>query len=108
VTGLTRRWRSVLDSLWFVPGAILVACGALSFGLVEIDRTAAPSGSGVFGGDGAAARTVLSVLAGSLITVAGVSLSLTVLVLQLASSQFSPRVLPSFLGDRLTQVTVGG
>lgn len=103
-----RRWRVVLESLWFLPGLILVGCSALSFGLVEIDRAASPSGSVVFGGDGAAAGTVLSVLAGSLITVAGVSLSLTVLVLQLASSQFSPRVLPNFLGDRLTQVTVGG
>ena len=108
MVGLSRRSRLVLDSLWFLPGAILVACGALAFGLVEVDRTASPNGGIVFDGDGAAARTVLSVLAGSLITVAGVSLSLTVLVLQLASSQFSPRVLPSFLGDRLTQVTVGG
>ena len=108
VTRLARTWRGLLESLWFLPGAILVGCGGLSFGLVEIDRTASPNGGVVFSGNEAAARTVLSVLAGSLITVAGVSLSLTVLVLQLASSQFSPRVLPSFLGDRLTQVTVGG
>lgn len=98
----------MLESLWFLPGVMIVGFGGLAFGLVEIDRTTSPHGSIVFSGDGAAARTVLSVLAGSLITVAGVSLSLTVLVLQLASSQFSPRILPSFLGDRLTQVTVGG
>ena len=104
---LPRIWRTLLESLWFLPAVILVGMIALAFGLVEIDRSASPDGSFVFGGDGAAARTVLSVLAGSLITVAGLSLSLTVLVLQLASSQFSPRVLPSFLADRLTQTTVG-
>ncbi len=104
---LPRIWRTLLESLWFLPAVILVGMIALAFGLVEIDRSASPDGSFVFGGDGAAARTVLSVLAGSLITVAGLSLSVTVLVLQLASSQFSPRVLPSFLADRLTQTTVG-
>jgi uncharacterized membrane protein len=104
---LVRIRRTLLESLWFLPAAILLGLGGLAFGLLEIDRSAAPDGSFVFGGDGAAARTVLSVLAGSLITVAGLSLSLTVLVLQLASSQFSPRVLPSVLADRLTQATVG-
>ncbi len=105
--GLARRWRSVLESLWFLPGAMIVAFGGLAFGLIEVDRAFTIDSGVVFSGDGAAARTVLSVLAGSLITVAGVSLSLVLLVLQLASSQFSPRVLPGFLGDRLTQVTVG-
>ncbi len=106
--GPARAWRDVRTNLWFVPGAILLAAAALAFGLIEIDRRLSPHFGFAFNGDAAAARTVLSVLAGSLITVAGVSLSLTVLVLQLASSQFSPRVLPSFLGDGLTQVTVGG
>jgi uncharacterized membrane protein len=97
----------VVESLWFLPASILVACGALAFGLVEIDRSADPDGAFLFSGDASAARTVLSVLAGSLITVSGLALSLMVLVLQLASSQFSPRVLPSFLSDRMTQATVG-
>ncbi len=61
----------------------------------------------MFKGDGSAARTVLSVIAGSLITVAGLTFSTTMVVLQLASSQFSPRILRSFFGDRVTQITIG-
>jgi uncharacterized membrane protein len=61
----------------------------------------------MFGGNGHAARTVLSVIAGSLITVAVLTLSLTMIVLQLTSSQFSPRVLRNYLGDRVAQVTIG-
>ncbi len=104
---LGRTWRRTVQSLWFLPGTMVVGFGALAFGLVEVDRRFGLDADLLFGGDAGAGRTVLSVIAGSLITVAGVSLSLTLLVLQLASSQFSPRVLPGFLGDRFTQVTVG-
>ena len=46
-------------------------------------------------------------IAGSLITVAGLTFSITMVVLQLASSQFSPRILRTFFGDRVTQLTIG-
>jgi uncharacterized membrane protein len=49
----------------------------------------------------------LSGVAGAMITTAGVVFSLTVVSLQLASSQFSPRVLRTFVRDRLTQVVIG-
>jgi uncharacterized membrane protein len=76
--------------------------------LVEVDRRVdLDRVQWVFNGDDAAARTVLSVIAGSLITVAGLTFSITMVVLQLASSQFSPRILRTFFGDRVTQVTIG-
>jgi uncharacterized membrane protein len=93
--------------LWFVPGLIVVLDGALSVALVELDRHTRIAGGPLFQGDASAARTVLSVISGSLITVAGLTFSLTIVVLQLTSSQFSPRILRTFFGDRLTQVTVG-
>jgi uncharacterized membrane protein len=46
-------------------------------------------------------------VAGTTITTAGVVFSLTVVSLQLASSQFSPRVMRSFIRDRLSQVVIG-
>ena len=52
-------------------------------------------------------RAVLSAIAGSLITIAGLVLSITVVTLQLVSSQYSSRVLRTFLADRLTQITAG-
>ena len=104
----TRAWLRVSQSLGFVPGLIVVVFAVLGIVLVEVDGRIDLDGvQFVFKGDGPAARTVLSVIAGSLITVAGLTFSITMVVLQLASSQFSPRVLRTFFGDRVTQITIG-
>ncbi|MGH2217929.1 DUF2254 family protein, partial [Enterococcus faecalis] len=50
----------------------------------------------VFGGGPAAARDLLAAIVGSLISVTGVIFSLTVVALQLGSSQYSPRLLQTF------------
>ncbi|MEZ3182744.1 DUF2254 domain-containing protein [Streptomyces pimonensis] len=60
----------------------------------------------LFGGGSDAARSVLEAIAGSLITVTALTFSLTVLTLQLASSQFSPRVLRTFNSDRYVRTTL--
>ncbi len=102
------RWLELSHSLGFVPGLIVALFAALGIVLVELDHRVDVSGfDAVFQGDGPAARTVLSVIAGSLITVAGLTFSITMVVLQLASSQFSPRLLRTFFADRMTQITIG-
>lgn len=53
------------------------------------------------------ARATLSTIAGSVMTVGGVSFSITIVVLQLASTQFSPRVVRGFMRSRLVQVVLG-
>ncbi|MFI5593151.1 DUF2254 domain-containing protein [Amycolatopsis sp. NPDC051758] len=60
----------------------------------------------LFGGGADAARAVLVAIAGSLITVTSLTFSLTVVTLQLASSQFSPRLLRTFTRDRFVHVTL--
>jgi uncharacterized membrane protein len=52
-------------------------------------------------------REVLIAIATSVITVAGVVFSITILVLQLASQQFGPRMLRNFIRDTGTQVSLG-
>lgn len=105
---IRRAWRNATANLAVIPGLIVIGFGLLAIALVHIDETNDLSDAGfLFEGDGPAARTLLSVVAGSLITVAGLTFSITMVVLQLASSQFSPRVLRGFFGDRLTQATVG-
>ena len=54
-----------------------------------------------------AATWLLATVAGAMITTVGVVFSLTVVSLQLASSQFSPRVMRSFIRDRLSQRVIG-
>lgn len=58
------------------------------------------------GADGA--REMLSTIASSVITVAGVAFSITIVVLSMTSSQYSPRVLRNFMGDWRSQVVLGG
>jgi uncharacterized membrane protein len=53
------------------------------------------------------AHEVLSTIAGSMITVAGVVFSITIVAIAYASSQFGPRVLTNFMADRGNKVTLG-
>ncbi|OMQ14681.1 hypothetical protein A7K94_0214845 [Modestobacter sp. VKM Ac-2676] len=100
---------SVRGSLWPIPfigiliavglGVLLPAVdGGLAFGDHPFDFA--------FGGGPAAARDLLNAIAGSLISVTGLVFSLTVLALQLSSSQYSPRLLQTFVTDRVVQLTL--
>lgn len=92
-------------SLWFVPTICVAAAIVLSQLLVRaVPRS---SGGWLFGGGADSARTLLSTLAASMITFLGLTFSITMVVLQLTSSQYSPRVLRSFLRDRQSQWTLG-
>jgi uncharacterized membrane protein len=58
-------------------------------------------------GEPGAAQTLLATIAGSEMTVVAVTYSVLLMVLSLASVQFSPRILVGFVRDRVSQVTVG-
>ncbi len=100
-------WREVARSLWFLPSVFVVV--ALSAGYV-LSRVSLPEGGFfsplLFLGDAAAARQLLTVVAGTMITVTGLVFVLTVVALQIASTQFSPRLLRSFLQDRGTRLVL--
>jgi len=94
------------QSLWFIPSIGSVAAGIVA--LVMVGLSALLEDAGIHlplvfeaGADGA--RAMLQAIAGSVITVAGVVFSITIVALQLTSTQFSPRVLRNFLRDRPTQ-----
>ena len=53
------------------------------------------------------ARSLLATVAGSMITVAGVTFSLTLLAVSHATGQFGPRLLNNFMRDRGNQITLG-
>lgn len=98
--------------LWPVPVASVVLALALGVALPALDRglqDRLPSvvRTLVFGGGASAARDVLAAVAGAFVTVTSLTFSLTVVSLQLASSQYSPRLLRSFVGDRAVQATLG-
>jgi uncharacterized membrane protein len=96
------------ESLFALPALIVVAGIALAEAAGAVDRAL---GERVLPGtltmSSSTATWLLSTVAGAMITTAGVVFSLTVVSLQLASSQFSPRVMRSFIRDRLSQVVIG-
>ncbi len=102
------RVRSVADGFWLLPGLIAFGFALLALVLVRIDRGLETDQLGfTFDGDAGAARGALETVAGSLITVAGLTFSLTVVVFVLVSGQFTPRSVPAFLADRINQITAG-
>lgn len=103
---------AVRTQLWPLP--VVGATVALILGIMlpRVDRSvdgSLPSWlhSVLFSGDPDAARTVLDAVSSSLITVTSLTFSLTVVTLQLASSQFSPRLLRTFTSDVFVQATLG-
>lgn len=102
------QWQNVSRGFWFYPGLVALAFAGLAVALVELDRALSADGLAVlFDGDASAARSILSTVAGSLITVAGLAFSITVVTSQLVSGQFTPRAIRSFFGDRVSELLAG-
>ncbi len=102
---------SIRASLWPIPTLALVAAIALGVAVPSLDRHLDDSmptwlSGWLFNGDAGAAQTVLDAISSSLITVTSLTFSLTVVTLQLASSQFSPRLLRTFSRDLFVQATL--
>lgn len=114
-----RRWRRRLSgartalatALWPLPAISVVVAIGLAIGLRHADLSLHDAGgeptTWLFGGDGSAARTLLSAIAGSLATIVALLFSLTIVTLQLASTQYSPRLLQTFSRDRVVQSCLG-
>lgn len=106
-----KLWTDLRSSFWLVPAAIVCAAVTLAFALMEADRMllqdASDSWPRLFGAGAAGSRGMLSTIAGSMITVAGVVFSITIVSLSLASSQYTSRVLRNFMQDRTNQTVLG-
>jgi uncharacterized membrane protein len=97
-------------SLWFLPALFALGAVLLAFVLLTVDHELSRNPSLVFflyGGTAEGARGMLSTIAQSMLTFTGLVFTITMLVLQLASTQLSPRVMRTFLRDRSNQVVLG-
>jgi uncharacterized membrane protein len=90
---------------------IVLAAIALAVGAIELDSALGDDlGSRyprLFGAGAEGSRQLLSAIASSTITVAGVVFSITIVTLSLAAAQYSPRILRNFMRDRANQVVLG-
>jgi uncharacterized membrane protein len=91
--------------LWRSPAAAAVIAAVTALALASVPSWPA-SGRALWPGDLDSAYTMLQVVTGAVITVTTLIFSLTVIALQLASQQFSPRLLRNFERDRLTKVVL--
>jgi uncharacterized membrane protein len=108
---LTALWHRVRDGLWFVPTVVTLGSVALALVTIQLDvmdvLPEAPAGVWLFSGTASGARGVLTAIASGFITVTGVVFSITIVALQLASTQFTPRILRNFTSDRANQLVLG-
>src|SRR6202167_1251774 len=105
------RWEALGTTLWFVP-AVLIALGTVFFFMTfRIDVAAyfhqIELPTWLRSGSSESGREVLIAIAAAIITVVGVVFSVTILALTLASQQFGPRMMRSFIPDLGNQVTLG-
>lgn len=106
--------RALLERLqvqmWFIPALFGVMAVVAAVALVAVDETVDFQAGEVwflFSGNADGARAVLSTIATAMLTFTGLVFTVTMLVLQQASSQHSPRVMRTFLRDRKNQVVLG-
>ena len=108
---LLALWERLRTSYWFVPTLMTTGAVALSFASVHLDGQVnakwVRNVGWIWAGSPEGAREVLSTIAGSMITVAGVAFSITIVALTLASTQFGPRLLRNFVRDLGNQVVLG-
>jgi uncharacterized membrane protein len=100
-------WDRLRGALWVLPTASVLCSLAAGATLAAVEV-----GEGswleplLFQGTAADARDLLIVVSATMITVTGLVFTLTVVALQIASTQFSPRLLRNFLRDRGNQVVL--
>lgn len=111
LTKLPQLWTSLKSSLWFTPGLMVLASVVMAATLIEMETLlgdgAVQRWPRLFGAGAEGSRSVLTAIATSMITVAGVVFSITIVALSLAASQYSSRVLRNFMNDRAVQLVLG-
>ncbi|MNF39075.1 hypothetical protein D3C84_200390 [compost metagenome] len=106
-----KYWDRARSSFWFIPILMTGTAMALAFITVTLDAPLTDwlhrTWGWTFTGGAEGTSAVLGGIAGSMITIAGVVFSMTLVTLSLASSQLGPRMLRNFMRDTTTQVVLG-
>ena len=103
-----RRFSRLRAGLWFIPLTCVLAGVALSFGTIAIDQAydynLVPQW--LSGGPDAAIE-IFGTIAASMVSLAALVLTITMVVVQLAMGQFSPRIVQRILQDKPSQLAIG-
>ena len=108
---ITKLLQDMRASYWFVPGLMMVVALIAAIGLEALDRHLSnlytPMLRDWMTTQSDAVRSLLSVIAQSVITVTGVLFSMTLVAVSFASANFGPRLIGNFMRDRGTQISLG-
>ena len=108
---LRARWKQWRSSLWLVPAGMVLGAFVGALGMIQLSafvpREMLTRFPRLFGADAQSSRSMLSTIAGSMATIAGVTFSITVVAVAQASTQYTSRILRNFLRDRPSQVMLG-
>jgi uncharacterized membrane protein len=98
----------IRSSLWLIPVLCVLAGVAIASATLALDRSwgyeALPQ---PFVGTPTAASAVLSTVAAAMVSLTALVLTITMVVVQLAMGQFSPRIVQRILRDRPSQFAIG-
>lgn len=106
-----KYWDRIRSGFWFLPTVMAAIALVLSYATVELDVLLQARGisawSWVYTGGAEGASAVLTAISGSMITIAGLVFSMTLVAMSLAASNFGPRLLQNFMRDTANQVVLG-
>lgn len=106
IVRLRQLAEQIRHRLTFVPGVYLLASVVLAQLTIWVDRGVGDVPP-IVGTTADSARAVFGAIAGGLITAITLVLSMMLVAVQLASSQFSPRTLRGWLSDSVLKHTIG-
>lgn len=102
---------NIRHSYWFIPSILALLSIVAAAALVAIDlywfASVPAKYKWLFETEPQGARAILSTVAGSTITVAGVVFSMTMMSVSHTTSTYGPRLLLNFLKDTKNQITLG-
>ncbi len=106
------RYNKITESIAFYPALIAIGFLLLSWGMLEIDfsqwgKNLKSDLSWLSLKDASTARSIISTVAGAIISLTVFSFSMVMIVLNQAASQMSNRVLTSMIENRFQQVILG-
>lgn len=103
---LASLWERLRTGLWFIPGLMALGSLAVAWGALQFHLDP-KSVWWLHRGGARDASQLLSSLLSSLITMATLTISITMVVLTLAAGQLGPRLIRNFMGDWRTQGVLG-
>ncbi|MDN5935468.1 MAG: DUF2254 domain-containing protein [Nitrosospira sp.] len=105
-------WIYLRSSFWFIPSLIVAGSIARALSLIEIEAESVIGTETLarwprlFGAGPESARQTLSTIAGSMMSVVGVTFSMTLVALALVLTHYTSRVLGNFMRSRVTQAVL--